>query len=70
MEMIEWFRWRLRKKRRRIQERSSIPNIRLIKIPSKSFSRRFTAAQDGLRKQFPGLAEKDWQEKIIGVKKK
>jgi hypothetical protein len=66
-EMIEWFRWRLRKKRKRLQELSSIPDIRIIRIPQKGIraafkngTRRFTAVQDGLRKQFPGLTKDDW----------
>lgn len=72
-EMIEWFRWRIRKKRKRIQEMSSIPDIRIIKIPQKGMmnvfrngSKRFIRVQDGLRKQFPGLIDYD---KRIGGKK-
>ena len=70
-EMIEWFRWRLRKKRKRIQEMSSIPDIRIIKIPQSGMmnvfrngSKRFIAVQDGLRKQFPGLTKDDWWKKL------
>ena len=70
-EMIEWYRWRLRKKRKKIQELSSIPDIRIIRIPQtglrnafKNGSRRFTMVQDGLRKTFPGLAKDDWWKKL------
>lgn len=71
MEMVEWFRWRLRKKRKRIQEQSSIPDIRIIRIPQsgvlnafKNGYKRFTRVQDGLRKQFPGLTQDDWYKKL------
>ena len=71
MEMVEWFRWKLRKKRKHIQEMSSIPDIRIIKIPQSGMmnvfrngSKRFIVVQDGLRKTFPGLTKDDWYKKL------
>ena len=71
MEMIEWFRWRLRKRKKQLQETSSIPDIRIIRIPQKGMmnafkngSKRFIAFQDTLRKTFPGLTDKDWEKKF------
>jgi len=70
MEMVEWFRWRIRKRKRTtLQERSSIPDIRIIKCSTTGW-KRFTEAQNMLRKQFPGLTGKNWKEKIIGEEKK
>ena len=63
VELVEWFRWKLRRKKKKIQERSSIPDIRVIKV-SGNISKQFTTVQDTLRKTFPGLADKDWRKKI------
>jgi hypothetical protein len=64
MELVEWFRWRIRKKKKvRYHEQNVIPDIRIIKV-SKNTWRRFTDAQDMLREQFPGLTKKDWWKKL------
>jgi len=65
--MNEWFRVKMHKRKKRIREMSAtIPGgiFRTMKSNTKSSINTFRKIQDGLRKQFPGMVDKDWMKKL------
>ena len=59
MVMMEYFRFRIRKKKKRLIERSSVPgDINIIRQGKNSW-RQFRMVQDEMRRMFPGLVEKE-----------
>ena len=57
--MMEYFRFKIKKKKKRLVEKSSIPGDIGIIRHGKTSWRQFQRVQDELRQMFPGLVEKE-----------